>query len=126
MFGSRLALCAIAALTLGAGSALAQSQDPEAVNYCIRTVELVGYQEVYNWEYDDPSKYDVTYSYDPSKCAAPNATFPVNYIRLYDNVGGGIYTCSLEQFAANRTTIHSECILTRYVLNRYTRVFIVG
>jgi hypothetical protein len=122
MFGSRLALCAIAALTIGAGSALAQ----DAAQSCVETLAMVGYQEVYNWEYDDPSRYDVTWTYDPSKCAAPNATVPVASIRLYDNIGGGIYTCTLDQFAANRTSIHSECVFTRYGLNRHTRVFFVG
>jgi hypothetical protein len=109
MFGSRTTFAAVAALTLGALGAAAQTV-AEKYAACGRTLKLVDPQSVYYWEYNDPAYYNVTYSYDPTVC---DTTVSVNYIRLSDYATGASYSCSREQFAANRTTLRSQCVLTQ-------------
>jgi hypothetical protein len=121
MFGSRLALCAVVALTIGAGTVLAI----EPVS-CGASVNAVDFQDTYYWEYDDSSVYDVSWSYDPSLCTTPNSTIAVNSVRLYNEVSGDTITCTYQQFSTSGRYIHSECTLTRCVNDRHTRTFVVG
>jgi hypothetical protein len=111
MFGSRTVLAAIGAVTLGAMSAVAQT-DAQRAKYtaCGASIKMVNPVYYYYWEYDDPALFNVTYSYDPTYC---DSTIPVNFIRLQDAVGGGVYTCSRQQFAPERKTIYSQCTLTQ-------------
>jgi len=106
MFGSRTTFGAVAALSLGALGVAAQT----ALQRCGTTLKLVDAQPVYNWAVDDPAYYNVSYSYDPTLCTS---TIPVNYVRLSDYETGASYSCTREQFAATRNTIHSQCVLTQ-------------
>ena len=101
---------AIAAPTLGALGVVAQTAAEtayrEKVRACAASVGPVDFQEVYSWEYDDPTYYNITYSYDPTYC---DSTMTVNYIQLQDYANGGTSPCTRQQFAANRNTIFAEC-----------------
>jgi hypothetical protein len=110
MFGSRTTFAAVAALTLGALGVAAQAGAGTKYGACASTVKLVDPQSVYYWAYDDPSFYNVTYTYDPTVC---NSTIAVNYIRLTDYATGASYSCSREAFATTRSTIKSQCVLTQ-------------
>jgi hypothetical protein len=117
MFGSRSVLVAAVALTLGASAAFAQATiDPARQKFlnCTGSLELVDNQQVYYWEYDDPTNFNITYKYDPTYC---DKDIPVNNIRLYDNIGGGIYTCEKKQFVAGQNRLRSTCTTNyRYVI----------
>ena len=101
---------AVAALALGALGVVAQTvSDPvyrDTVRNCVGTVEPIGIEKVYRWEYDDTSYFNVTYRYDPTYC---DSTMTVNYINLIDYANGGSYPCTRQQFAATRNTVYSEC-----------------
>jgi hypothetical protein len=112
MFGSRTTIAAIAALTLGSLGVVAQT-DAQRQKFldCTASLSLEDYSTRVAYEYDDPSIFNVTYSYNPQYC---DSTIPVNYIRLIDFVGDVVYQCSLSQFAAGQTSINSVCgTLTR-------------
>jgi len=111
MFGSRTVLAAIGAITFGALGAVAQTDAQRAkYNACGASIKLINPVYYYYWEYDDPSFFNVSYAYDPTYC---DSTIPVNSIRLHDFVGGGLYTCSRQQFVPERTTVYSQCTLTQ-------------
>jgi hypothetical protein len=110
MFGSRTTFVAVAALTLGALGVSAQTPAQIKYSACGGSLKLVNADPVYYWEYDDPAFYNVTYSYDPTYC---DSTIPVNYIGLTDYTTGTTYTCTKEQFAAGKTTVHGQCVITQ-------------
>jgi len=110
MFGSRKTLVAVVALTLGALGVSAQTPTRDKYSKCGESLIVVGIEPVYYWEYDDPAFYNVTYTYDPTYC---DSTIPVNFISVTDYLTGTSYACSKEQFAANRTTVHGQCVITQ-------------
>ena len=111
MFGSRTTFAAVAALTLGALGVVAQS-DAQKQKFldCTASLGVVGYQPRVNWAYDDPTIFNVTYTYDPTHC---DETIPVNYIRLNDFVGSSVTSCSISQFSSAKNSINSVCRYTR-------------
>jgi len=113
MFSSRTVLAAAGALAIGALSVVAQTPTEEyraKFQACRETLFLRDARTEYDWNHDDPSFFNATYDYDPTKC---DSTIPINYIRLEDYVGGDLYTCTRQQFAADRSTIYSECRVTQ-------------
>lgn len=112
MFGSRTVLAAIGTITFGALFVSAQTQaDRDRLRECTNSIRVQNPQNTYYWAYDDPSFFNVTYLYDPAACDPTIA--PVNSVRLEDYVGGGVYTCTRQQFAPERNTIYSQCRLTQ-------------
>ena len=110
MFGSRTAF-AIGALTLGALGVVAQtSAQTQKFLDCTASLTLPDIPPRVNWTHDDPSIFNVTYTYDPQYC---DSTIPVNYIRLNDFVGGSFTACTLSQFSADRNFINSVCRYTQ-------------
>lgn len=107
MFG-RTTFAALLAAALGVAHVVAETTDEYRARFlaCTRTLSLVDPQPVFRWEYDDASFFNFSYQYDPTYC---NSSIPINSIRLQDNVGGGLYTCTRQQFSPDRTTIASEC-----------------
>ena len=101
---------AIAAFTLGAVGVVARSAADvayrEQVRNCVGTVTPANFQDVYMWEYDDTTYFNITYNYDPTYC---DSTITFNSIQLTDYANGATYPCTRQQFAANRNTIFSEC-----------------
>lgn len=110
MFGTRSTIAAVAALTLGALGVSAQTAAQQKFAACKASVKMVNPQPVYYFEYDDQSFFDVTYNYDPAVC---DSSIPVNYVRLSDYDTGASYSCTRQQFAADRTTIKGQCVLRR-------------
>jgi len=100
---------AVAALTLGAHMVVAQTPAlayREKFQTCTASVGPLDFRNLYSWEYDDTSFFNVTYGYDPTHC---DPTMTINFIQLIDYANGGTYPCTRQQFAANRNTVYSEC-----------------
>jgi len=110
MFGSRTTFATVATLTLGALGVAAQTATETKYADCKASLQLVDPQPVYNWAYDDPAYYNVTYTYDPQYC---DSTIPVGSISLQEYATGESFTCTRQLFSADRNTIKSQCVLTQ-------------
>ena len=114
MFGSRTVLAAIGVITLGAIRVFAQAGQPTEeyrakYQACMAAIYLMNPQATRYYAYDDPTRFNVSYGYDPKLC---DSTIPVNYIRLQDYESGDIYTCTRQQFVPERTSVFSTCAIT--------------
>lgn len=108
MFG-RSTFVTVATLTLGAVGVAAQTTPQiEKYNNCAGSIVIRDFEPRVNWGYDDTAFYNASFSYNPEYC---DSTIPVNYIRLEDYIGGGIYGCTRQQFDPSRNTVYSQCSL---------------